>query len=173
MSSLSPPSLIIVDDEPELASLQRIFERERLWCSLFYRSTIGSRVFKETVDKHLLIITDLRMPGICGIDLAKNIREFEWKTKIFLKTAFDIQDLEDRADFKIARIDKLIQEPVWFSDLREMINGALKKWLIILSYILLPEIKSIYEFDKILKTNILYFYRNRVMIQYLLFLIFW
>jgi len=67
------------------------------------------------------------MPGICGIDLAKNIREINSKIKIFLMTAFDIQDLEDKDDFKIARIDRLLQKPIRFSDLRVMINDALKK----------------------------------------------
>ncbi len=67
------------------------------------------------------------MPGISGIDLAKNIREINSKVKIFLMTAFEIQDLKDRKDFKIARIDRLLQKPIRFSDLRVMINDALKK----------------------------------------------
>ncbi len=73
-----------------------------------------------------MIITDLRMPGICGIDLAKSIREIDSKIKIFLMTAFETKDLEDREDFKNARIDLLIQKPIRFSDLREMINDAWK-----------------------------------------------
>lgn len=30
--------------------------------------------FKETTDRHNLIVTDLRMPGMCGTVLAKKIR---------------------------------------------------------------------------------------------------
>ena len=41
-------------------------------------------------------------------------------------TAFEIKDLEDRADFKSARIDRLLQKPIHFSELREMINDAWK-----------------------------------------------
>ncbi len=41
-------------------------------------------------------------------------------------TAFDIKDLEDREDFKDAKIDRLIQKPIRFSELREMINEAWK-----------------------------------------------
>lgn len=37
-------------------------------------------------------------------------------------TAFETQDLKEREDFKMARIDMLIQKPVRFSDLRKMIN---------------------------------------------------
>jgi two-component SAPR family response regulator len=63
--------------------------------------------YKETAAKHSMIITDLRMPGLCGIDLAKSIREIDSKIKIFLMTAFESKDLEDREDFKNARIDRL------------------------------------------------------------------
>ena len=56
------------------------------------------------------------MPGICGIDLAKSIRDFDSKIKIFLMTAFECKDLEDRKDFKNARIDRLLQKPVRFSE---------------------------------------------------------
>ena len=120
-------SIIIVDDELELASLFKTFlKNEGYDVVSFTDPVLALEYYKETADKHSLIITDLRMPGICGIDLAKNIREFDSKIKIFLMTAFESKDLEDREDFKNARIDRLIQKPVRFSDLREMINDAWK-----------------------------------------------
>ena len=82
--------------------------------------------FKQTSDKHSLILTDFRMPGICGIDLAKKIREINSRIKIFLMTAFETEGLNDSEEFKIAKIDRLLQKPIRFSDLREMINDALK-----------------------------------------------
>ena len=57
----------------------------------FTDPVLALEYYKETADKHSLIITDLRMPGICGIDLAKSIREFDSKIKIFLMTAFDVK----------------------------------------------------------------------------------
>ena len=83
--------------------------------------------FRETSSKHSLMITDMRMPDINGIDLAKNIREINNKIKIFLTTAFDAKDLKDYENYKIARIDRIIQKPIRFPDLREMINDAWKK----------------------------------------------
>ncbi len=120
-------SVIIVDDEPELASLFKTFLKNEGYDVIsFTDPVLALEYYKETSDKHSLIITDLRMPGICGIDLAKKVREFDNKVKIFLMTAFDAKDLEDREDFKNAEIDRLIQKPVRFSDLREMINDAWK-----------------------------------------------
>ena len=121
-------SIVIVDDEPELASLFKAFLKNQGYDVVsFTDPVLALEYYKKTSDKHSLIITDLRMPGICGIDLAMKVREFDNKIKIFLMTAFESKDLEDREDFKNARIDRLIQKPVRFSDLREMINDAWKK----------------------------------------------
>ncbi len=120
-------SVIIVDDEPELASLFKTFlKNEGFDVVSFTDPVLALQYYKETADKHSLVITDLRMPGICGIDLAKKVREFDNKVKIFLMTAFESRGLEDREDFKNARIDRLIQKPIRFSYLREMINDAWK-----------------------------------------------
>ena len=120
-------SIIVVDDELELASLFKAFLKDEGYDVVsFTDPVLALEYYKETADKHSLIITDLRMPGICGIDLAKSIREFDNKVKIFLMNAFDAKDLEDREDFKNAKINRLIQKPVRFSELREMINDAWK-----------------------------------------------
>ena len=126
--SLPPThSIIVVDDELELASLFKAFlKNEGYDVVSFTDPVLALEYYKETADKHSLIITDLRMPGICGIDLAKRIREINSKIKIFLMTAFETKDLEDREDFKTTRIDRIIQKPIRFSNLREMINDALK-----------------------------------------------
>ena len=40
------------------------------------------------------------MPVICGIDLAKSIREINSKIKIFLMIAFDTTDFKDNENLK-------------------------------------------------------------------------
>jgi CheY-like chemotaxis protein len=123
--SSSARSIIVVDDEIELASLFKTFlENEGYDVVSFTDPILALEYFKETSDKHSLIITDLRMPGICGIDLAKNILKINNNIKIFLMTAFETHSLQDDEDFKTARIDRLIQKPVRFSDLREWIKNA-------------------------------------------------
>lgn len=118
---------MVIDDESELASLfKTILKNEGFEALSFSDPVLALEYFKETLDKHSLVITDMRMPGICGIDLAKKIREINDHIKIFLMTAFDISDLESDSDFKSAKIDRLIQKPIRFSELREMINDALK-----------------------------------------------
>ena len=125
---MSARSVIIVDDEIEHADLFKEFLKKEGFNAISFTDPIMAlEYFKETSSKHSLMITDMRMPDINGIDLAKNIREINNEIKIFLMTAFDAKDLKDHENFKIARIDRIIQKPIRFPDLREMINDAWKK----------------------------------------------
>lgn len=78
-------------------------------------------------DGNSLLITDIKMPGMSGIELVKKIREIDSSMKIFLMTAFDIRDFENNFDFKASRIDKLIQKPFRFAEMLEMIKIALER----------------------------------------------
>jgi DNA-binding response OmpR family regulator len=120
-------SIIVVDDEIELATLFKTFLNQQGFNTIsFVDPLLALEYFRETSDKHSLIITDLRMPGLNGLELAKKIRELNPNIMIFLMTAFETRDLENHVDFKMARIDRLIQKPVRFFDLKEMINKACK-----------------------------------------------
>ena len=120
-------SIIVVDDEIELATLFKTFMNQQGFNTIsFVDPVLALEYFKETSDKHSLIITDLRMPGLNGLELAKKVRELNTNIRIFLMTAFEIRDLENHVDFKMAKIDRLIQKPVRFSNLKEMINKACK-----------------------------------------------
>ena len=80
MSSSSDKSIIIVDDEMELANLFKEFLKKEGYDAISFTDPIMAlEYFKETSSKHSLMITDMRMPDINGIDLAKNIREINMK----------------------------------------------------------------------------------------------
>jgi DNA-binding response OmpR family regulator len=120
-------SILVVDDEEELATFfQEAIEAMGLDVVSFTDPLQAFGYFKDNLNNIQLIITDLRMPGISGLELAKKVRELNHSVKIFLMTAFNTRDLENNSDYVSARIDKLIQKPVRFSELRLMINSALQ-----------------------------------------------
>lgn len=125
MSSLSVPFIIVIDDEIDHASLFKEFLKKQGYNVVsFTDPELAFEYYAETADKTLLILTDLRMPGMTGLQLAKNIREINSNINIFLMTAFDTADLRDDDDFKKAKIDRPFQKPVRFTDLRQMINES-------------------------------------------------
>ena len=93
--SSSSLSILIVDDEAELATLFKdFFQGLGIDAVAFTNPLLAFEYVKENTSKFSLVITDLRMPGICGLELSKKIRELNDSIKIFLMTAFDTQTLK-------------------------------------------------------------------------------
>jgi DNA-binding NtrC family response regulator len=121
-----PLSILIVDDEPELASLFKdYFEASGMDAISFTNPLLAFEYYKNNNQKFSLIITDLRMPGICGLELANKIRELDDSVKIFLMTAFDTLDLENTEAYQSAKIDRTIQKPIKLTALKNIIEETL------------------------------------------------
>jgi two-component system response regulator HydG len=81
------PTLLVVDDEASnLESLERIFAREGLAVITAPDGKEGLEVLrKRKVD---VLLTDLMMPGISGLDLLKAARQVSPETEVVLMTAY-------------------------------------------------------------------------------------
>lgn len=121
-----PLSILIVDDESELATLfKNYFEAGGMDAVSFTNPLLAFECFKDNPQKFSLIITDLRMPGMCGLELAKKIRELNNIVKIFLITAFDTNGLESSEIYQSARIDKILQKPIKLAVLKKIVEESL------------------------------------------------
>jgi CheY-like chemotaxis protein len=123
MDLTSITSILIVDDEQELSTLYREYLLEMGFDAVsFTNPLMAFEHYRQCADKYSLIITDLRMPGMDGIELANKIRKFDSSVKIFLITAFDIADIEGQEFYKPAKIDGTLQKPTKLSLLRKIIE---------------------------------------------------
>lgn len=104
---------VIVDDEEELASLYTQFlSLTGFEVISFTKPLLALEHYRQNPYKYSMILTDLKMPGMNGLELANEIRKLNSSIKIFLITAFDISGLERDPAFQSANICKLIQKPV-------------------------------------------------------------
>ena len=118
-----PLSVLIVDDEEELATLYKEFVTTMGYDAVsFTNPLLALEHYKQRVDKYSLIITDLRMPGMGGLELASRIRELDSNVKIFLITAFDIANIESKWAVGTAKIDRVIQKPIRLPVLKKTID---------------------------------------------------
>ena len=124
---LKSMSVLIVDDEQELATLYREFLIGMGFdvAVSFTNPLMALEHYRQCADKYSLVITDLRIPGMNGIELANKIRELDSSVKIFLITAFDIADIQDNESYKQAKIDKIVQKPLKLSLLKKIIECAI------------------------------------------------
>jgi DNA-binding response OmpR family regulator len=121
---LKSMSVLIVDDEQELATLYREFLIGMGFDVVvsFTNPLMAFEHYRQCTDKYSIVITDLRMPGMNGIELANKIRELDSSVKIILITAFDIADIESKWAVGTAKIDRVIQKPIKLSMLKKTIN---------------------------------------------------
>lgn len=80
------PRVLVVDDEPGLrALLEEVLKRERIECRT---AASGAEALQSIEAEHFdIIVTDIRMPGMSGIDLMKTARE-RCDSDIMVLTAF-------------------------------------------------------------------------------------
>ena len=120
-------SVMVVDDEKELAVLFKAFlERMGYDAVTFTDPVMALEFFKQGTKQFSLILTDLRMPEMSGLELAAEIRKFNDKIKIVLITAFMVEDLMMSETYKLAKINEIIQKPVKIAALREIIDTLLR-----------------------------------------------
>ncbi len=122
-----PLSILVVDDEVDIGFLMKQFLHDLGFNAVsFTCPLLAFEHLKNSHKNYSLIITDLRMPGMSGIDFANKIRkEISSSIKIFLITAFDISDLNDQPNFQTANIENIIQKPIKLSHLKKIINQTL------------------------------------------------
>ncbi len=118
-------NIMVVDDEQDIQLLfKQQFRREikqgiiKLYFALSAEEAL--EYLQDNVSAHLvLILADINMPGMNGLELLKIIKQRYPHLKVFIITAYG-----DEHNFRIAReygADDYIEKPVIFDHLKEKI----------------------------------------------------
>ncbi len=120
-------SVLIVDDEADISYLLRQFLTQSGFNAVSFTNPIlAFEHFKHNPYTYPIIITDLRMPGMSGIELANKIRETNGTAKIFIVTAFDPMDVESKPGYRQAKIERVIQKPINLLQIKNIIEQSLQ-----------------------------------------------
>ena len=87
--------ILIVDDEPDILSIiRRVREEYGFNVCCFTKPNIALEHYKISPNNHGLVISDLQMPNINGLEFLRKVREINSDTKAFLTTSnFEMSDL--------------------------------------------------------------------------------
>ena len=114
--------LFIVDDDPDIAHvLKRGLLKNRFLVSAFTNPEEALQSFKSNSKDYCLMLSDIRMPGLSGIQLARKVKEINPKVKVVLMTSFEIRDNEFSKVFPSMHVDGFVQKPIGISDLTNKI----------------------------------------------------
>jgi DNA-binding NtrC family response regulator len=115
-------NLLIVDDDPDIAHvLKQGLLKNRFLVSAFTNPEEALQSFKSNSKDYCLILSDIRMPGLSGIKLARKVKEINPDIKVVLMTSFEIRDNEFSKVFPSMHVDGFVQKPIGISDLTNKI----------------------------------------------------
>ena len=77
--------------------------------------------FKSDAESYCLVLSDVRMPSLSGIQLAKKVKEVNPNVKVVLMTAFEIRDNEFSKVFPSIQVDGFVQKPIGIKELTDKI----------------------------------------------------
>ena len=121
---MSHARILVVDDEPHT----RDFVCDGLNALGITDQAVGVSTAEEAMSemaRHAsdLVITDIRMPGLNGLDLARYLRQTYPATKIIVVTGYSTHDIERTAD--ALAVTALLKKPFGLDTLGQIVRQAL------------------------------------------------
>ncbi len=120
--------IAIVDDEPDILKLFQDFLSKIKGISIFTFTDplMALEHVRMNKNEYVLVISDLRMPNLDGLELVKVVKDLNPLVRTILMTAFATKDdlFQDYARQKI--INNFLQKPVLLADLHEQVIKELR-----------------------------------------------
>jgi CheY-like chemotaxis protein len=114
--------ILVIEDDREMRSLLQDFLEEE-GCAVGCVED-GSEAFRKLArEKFDLIITDIRMPGLSGLDILPGLKQIQPGISIILITAFGSEDIEQRVLERGG--DAYLEKPLHLEELKMLVNRLL------------------------------------------------
>jgi CheY-like chemotaxis protein len=112
-------NLLVVDDDPDIVQVLK----QGLLKNGFTNPEEALQNFQSNSEDYCLMLSDIRMPGISGIKLARRVKEINPNVKVILLTSFEIKDNEFSKVFPSMQVDGFAQKPI--SSIKDLTNKIL------------------------------------------------
>jgi CheY-like chemotaxis protein len=121
--------VLVVDDEPDVEALFRQQFRRDLRAQRFVMDFAGSaadalsRVASSIGKSLILILSDINMPGMTGLEMLPKVKEMRPEVPVIMITAYG--DAETKRKALESGAEGLLTKPIDFTLLREEIDQRL------------------------------------------------
>jgi DNA-binding NtrC family response regulator len=120
--------LLVVDDDPDIVLVLKMgLLKNRFLVNAFTNPEEALQSFKSNSESYCLMLSDIRMPGLSGMQLARKVKEVNPNVKVVLMTAFEIRDSEFSKVFPSTSVDGFVQKPISIKDLTNKILSLIDK----------------------------------------------
>jgi two-component system cell cycle sensor histidine kinase/response regulator CckA len=120
--SKSSSKLLVVDDDSDIVQVLKMsLLKNGFLVEAFTNPEDALQTFKANAESYCLVLSDIRMPQLSGIQLARKVKEINPNVKVILMTAFEIRDNEFSKVFPSTQVDGFVQKPIGIKELSEKI----------------------------------------------------
>jgi CheY-like chemotaxis protein len=110
--------LLVVDDDSDIAYVLKLgLLKNRFLVDAFTNPEEALQRFKSNTEAYCLVLSDIRMPVLSGIQLSKKVKEINPNIKVVLMSSFEIKDNEFSKVFSFTQVDGFVQKPILIKDL--------------------------------------------------------
>ncbi len=115
--------LVVVEDDPDLAQVFRAgLLMNGFLVDVFTNPEEAlQNLQSNSKDYYSLVLSDIRMPEMSGIQLARKVKDINSSIKVVLMTAYEIKDNKFSKVFPSLHIDGFIQKPISITELTNKI----------------------------------------------------
>lgn len=117
--------ILFVDDDPSIGRMvTSMFKVLGYQASILESSVDALKIFKQNPNKFDLLIADMTMPGMTGIQLTRKIRGIRSDLPVIISSGLNIQI--DRGKYMECNIDGFISKPYTIYELSQKISPLLQ-----------------------------------------------
>jgi DNA-binding NtrC family response regulator len=115
--------ILAVDDDSDIVTmLEQALQIHGFKVSGFTDPVVGLEHFKANCKDYVMVLSDIRMPGINGYELIRKAKEIDKQVKVVLMSAFEINDGEFHNMLPDIKVDAFLQKPFHIQQLNEVIE---------------------------------------------------
>jgi CheY-like chemotaxis protein len=119
--------VLVVDDEFDIVALMKhSLQKHGYHVFGFTDPSLALEHFMLNYESYSLVISDVRMPVMNGFEFIKKVREILPSIKIFLMSAFDINDSQYSKILLPLKVEGCIQKPISLKELIRTVQKYLK-----------------------------------------------
>lgn len=122
---MQKPKILIVDDEEDIRESTKDYLSKRIKCELCVAANGQQTMSLLKENKFDLVLLDIRMPGLSGIDLIKQLRQNNPSINILIISAWDNEDIIQEAIKQGA--EDFLHKPISMKALGLKVKAALSK----------------------------------------------
>ena len=117
----------VVDDDFDILNVIKMYlQRVGLNVFGFTDPNLALEHFRINWKDYILVVSDIRMPGMNGFEFVRKVREISPAIKVLLMSAFEVNSTELSIGLGGAKIEGFIQKPISLRKLSSIVQKQLE-----------------------------------------------